>query len=412
MQKQIDVIDLEIGMYVSQLDRPWLESPFLFQGFFLEKESDIKDVQRICEFVYIDIAKGKDTKKSISPNKVLTATPKPVPSRVYNDITELEQEISVAKEIRSSAKNCIENVFEAITQDEKLDLPAIKKVVSGLVDSIVRNPNAQMCLTQLKNRDEYTAQHSINVCVLTVTFGRYLGMAENSLNLIGLGALLHDVGKMITPLEILNKPGKLTDDEFAIMKSHPEHGRRILEETGNIPDSVIDIAFSHHERLAGHGYPKGLPSDRISPWSKIVAIVDVYDAITSDRCYHDGMSSTQALTKMYEWRIRDFDPELLEQFIQCIGIYPIGTLVELTSGEVGMAISVNKDFRLRPKVLLILDKNKNPYYPNRIIDLSTQKFDINDNNYGIKTVLEPNSYKIDIKNYITDIQYAQRTNIK
>lgn len=411
MQKQIDVQDLEVGMYISQLDRPWLETPFLFQGFFLETDSDIADVQRICEYVFIDVVKGKDTDKVLSPNKVLTTLPKPEPTRVYINTTALEQEIVTAKEIRYAAKGCIEEVFETITQDKKLDIPKIKKVVSSLVDSIVRNPNAIICLTQLKNRDEYTAQHSINVCILTVTIGRHLGMAENSLNLIGMGALLHDIGKMKTPLEILNKPDRLTDEEFRIMKSHPEQGRKILEEAGGIPDSVIDIAFSHHERLAGHGYPRGIPTDQISPWSKIVAIVDVYDAITSDRCYHDGMSPTQALTKMYEWRIRDFDPELLEQFIQCIGIYPIGTLVELTSGEVGLVISVNTELRLKPKVLLILDEKKNPYYPTRIIDVSTMTQDMNINNYGIKTVLEPKSFNIDVKEYIADIQHAQHVNL-
>ena len=411
MQKQIDVHDLEIGMYVSQADRPWLETPFLFQGFYVNSENDIKEVQRICEYVYIDVIRGKDTDKILSPNHVYSSPPKPKPSRVYIDTSSLEQEIAAAEQIYMQAKECIDEVFENIQNEEQLDIPKIKKIVSGFVDSIVRNPNAVMCLSQLKNRDEYTAQHSINVCILTITFGRHLGMAENSLNLLGLGALLHDVGKLKTPLEILNKPGKLTDEEFEIMKSHPEHGRKILLDSGGVPDSVIDIAFSHHERLAGHGYPRGCITDEISPWSKIVAIVDVYDAISSDRCYHDGMSPTQALTKMYEWRIRDFDPELLEQFIQCIGIYPIGTIVELTSGEVGIVISVNNELRLRPKVMLIMDNHKKPYYPPRIADLSTYILNLNDNTYGIKTVLEPKSYNIDVKEYIKDIQQAKQVNM-
>ncbi len=411
MQKQIDSQDLEIGMYISQPDRPWLETPFRFQGFFIESERHIEEVRRICEYVFIDVIKGKDTDRILSPNRVFTSPPKPKPSRVYIDTTALEQEIAVAEELRKQAIECIDEVFENIKSNKQLDIPKIKKVVSGFVDSIVRNPNAQMCLAQLKDRDAYTAQHSINVCILTITFGRHLGMAENSLNMLGLGAMLHDVGKLKTPLEILNKPGRLTDEEFEIMKAHPEHGRKILKQSGGVPDSVIDIALSHHERLAGHGYPRACMGNQISPWSKIVAIVDVYDAITSDRCYHDGMSPTHALTKMYEWRIRDFDPELLEQFIQCIGIYPIGTIVELTSGEVGIVISVNSDMRLRPKVMLIMDDDKNPYYPTRIVDLSAFMLNANDSVYGIETVLEPGLYNINVKEYIKDIQQAQQVNM-
>jgi putative nucleotidyltransferase with HDIG domain len=411
MQKQIDVQDLKIGMYVSQADRPWLETPFLFQGFFIESQKHIEEVQSICEYVYIDIIKGNDSDKGLATNRVYNSPPNPKPSRVYINTASLEQEIAVAEELRKQTRECIDEVFENINNDEQLDMPKIKRVVRSFVDSIVRNPDAQMCLAQIKDKDEYTAQHCINVCVLSITFGRHLGMAENSLNLLGLGALLHDVGKLKTPLEILNKEGSLTADEFDIMKAHPLHGKKILEKTDSVPFSVIDIAMSHHERLAGHGYPNGKMNKQISPWSKLVAIVDVFDAITSDRCYHDAMSPTQALTKMYEWRLRDFDPELLEQFIQCIGIYPIGTIVELTSGEVGVVISVNTEMRLRPKVLLILDENKNPYYPTRIADLAVYNPDINEMIYGIENVLEPGTYNIDVKEHMKEIHHAQRVNM-
>jgi len=409
MLKQIDVNDIKIGMYVAQLDRPWLETPFLFQGFTIESERHIKEVQQFCSFVFIDIKKGLDTDALLPDTRIFTHLPRPKPTRIYIDTTSLEEEISTADKLRITARQCIDNVFEAITKNKDLDIKSVKKLVNNMVESIVRNPDAQMCLTQLKNRDEYTAQHSINVCVLTLTFGRHLGIAENSLNLLGLGALLHDVGKMKTPLEILNKEGRLTEEEFDIMKKHPEEGRNILEATNELPECVIDIALSHHERIGGQGYPYGLPDDLISPWSKIVAITDVFDAITSDRCYHDGMSPTQALTKMYEWRHKDFNPELLEQFIQCIGIYPIGTLVELNSGEVGIVISVNKELRLKPKLLLVLDKNKNPYYPTHIVDMTDYHQDYGDDAYNIQAVLEPRSYNINTNNYMHEIQLAQQS---
>jgi len=408
MLKQIDTNDIKIGMYVAQLDRPWLDTPFIFQGFLLESEQHIKEVQNFCSYVFIDIKKGLDTDALLPDSRIFASPPHLKPTRVYIDTTPLEDEIATAEALRETAKNCIDNVFNAITENRDIDIKSVKKLVNNMVGSIVRNPDAQMCLTQLKNKDEYTAQHSINVCILTLTFGRHLGICENSLNLLGLGALLHDVGKIKTPLEILNKPGRLTDEEFEIMKAHPEAGRKILKATNEIPDSVIDIALSHHERLGGHGYPRGLPDDQISPWSKMVAITDVYDAITSDRCYHDGMSPTQALTKMYEWRIKDFNPELLEQFIQCIGIYPIGTLVELTSGEVGIVISVNKEMRLKPKILLILDEFKNPYYPTHIVNLTDYHQESNENAYNIQAVLEPRSYNINTNDYMHEIKQAQQ----
>jgi len=411
MKKKIDVYNLKIGMYVTQLDRPWLETPFLFQGFMVDSESVLADVQRICEYVYIDLEKSNDIDE-LPRLGLIESVPAPKRTRTYESTISLEDEMEVAPAIRQTTRDCVDNVFNAITSDKPLNLPDIKQTVKNMVDSIVRNQNAQMCLTQLKNRDEYTAQHSVNVCVLTITFCRHLGMSETSLNLIGLGALLHDIGKLKTPLDVLNKPGKLTDEEFKVMKSHPEQGKKYLLETQGIPASVIDIAFSHHERLAGHGYPRGLTAEEISPWSKIVAITDVYDAITSDRCYHDGMSPTQALTKMYGWRLKDFDPELLEQFIQCIGIYPIGALVELTTGEVGIVISVTDESRLRPKILLILDDQKNPYFPKRIINLAIYNLDEHEHVYGIKDVLEPGAYNINIGEYMQEIQQAQLVNVK
>ncbi|MBU2478640.1 MAG: hypothetical protein KKA36_06080, partial [Gammaproteobacteria bacterium] len=174
-----------------------------------------------------------------------------------------------------------------------------------------------------------------------------------------------------------------------------------------LPHQVADMAFSHHERIAGGGYPRGLTGAQISIWSKMVAIVDVYDAISSDRCYHKGMSPTEALTKMYGWRLKDFDAELLEKFIQCIGIYPVGTLVELTSGEVGIVISVNPTSRLKPKIDLILNEKKQPYFPSRVVNLEEFKSTDPSNTYAIKEVLTPGAYNINMREHLAPIQAAK-----
>lgn len=400
---QIHVNQLKLGMFVSQLDRPWLGTPFLFQGFRIRSVEEIEKLKSLCDSVHIDLEKS--ARASLTTGR--TDREQAAPRRVYAMSASFEQEIHSANEIRAETESCIEQVFDDVARDKMIDLVTVKRVVNHTVDGILRNPDAHVSLTQLKEWDRYTAQHSINVCILALAMARHLGLPRHEMEMLGAGALLHDVGKLKTPLEVLNKPGKLTEEEFKIMKAHPVHGRELLEHRYGLPNLVADMAYSHHERAAGGGYPRGLSGDQISIWSKIVAIVDVYDAITSDRCYHKGMSPTEALTKMYGWRMKDFDPELLEQFIQCLGIYPVGTLVELTSSEVGIVISVNNAMRLRPMVSLILDGEKRPYYPARTVNLADFANNDPDHVYGIREVLKPGAYGIDIREHLQPMQQAQ-----
>ena len=400
---QVSTSQLKVGMFVIDLDRPWLGTPFLFQGFRIHSPDEIEKLRSQCDSVYIDL------EKSARGSLAATRSPKAEtsPQRLYAMSAAFEEEIFAANEIRAETESCIEQVFADVASNKMIDLVSVKRIVNHTVDGILRNPDAHVSLTQLKEWDTYTAQHSINVCILALAVARHLGLSRHEMEMLGAGALLHDVGKLKTPLEVLNKPGKLTAEEFNIMKAHPVHGRELLEHRYGLPHLVADMAYSHHERAAGGGYPRGLSGDQISVWSKIVAIVDVYDAITSDRCYHEGMSPTEALTKMYSWRMTDFDPELLEQFIQCLGIYPVGTLVELTSGEVGIVISVNPVLRLRPIVSLVLDANKRPYYPARSLNLADFADNDPDNVYAIREVLKPHSYGINIREHLQPMQKAQ-----
>jgi HD-GYP domain-containing protein (c-di-GMP phosphodiesterase class II) len=213
------------------------------------------------------------------------------------------------------------------------------------------------------------------VCILALVFGRHLEMSEDELNLLGVGALLHDVGKMKIPTDVLNKPGKLTDEEFEIMKSHVPEGLKIVEGASGIHPLSLEVVARHHERYCGRGYIMGLTGDDIRPFGLISAIVDCYDAITSDRVYHIGMTAYEALTKMYEWRTSDFHPGLVEQYIQCMGIYPIGSLVEMNTGAIGVVITINRERRLLPKVLLILNCDKTPYTKPKSVDLMHDAYD-------------------------------------
>lgn len=399
---QLHVHQLKLGMFVAELDRPWLGTPFLFQGFRIRRIEEIDKLKEMCDSVVIDLDKsvhGRMAKQS--------AGAKAPHRKIYQMAASFEEEIVSANEIRHNTENCIAELFSDVEHGRMIDLAAAKRVVSDTVDGILRNPDAHMSLTQLKNWDSYTAQHSINVCVLALSMARHLGLPRGEMEMVGIGALLHDIGKLRTPIEVLNKPGKLTDDEMNVMRAHPVHGRELIEKRYGLSHHIADMAYSHHERVAGGGYPRGIIGSEISLWSKIVSIVDVYDAITSDRCYHKGMSPTDALTKMYSWRIKDFDGELLEAFIQCVGIYPVGSLVELTTGEVGIVISVNPTARLRPMIDLLLDANKKSYYPSRVLNLANLGTDDLHASCAIKDVLLPGAYGINIHEHLAPLRQAK-----
>jgi len=311
----------------------------------------------------------------------------------------LEEEVGYAKIAVTQTRETVYDIMGDVRLGRSVNTQAAKKVVADMVDSVIRNPDALMCLNQLKNKDEYTALHSLRVCVLALAFGRHLDLTPEELNVLGIGALLHDVGKMKVPNDVLNKPGKLTDKEYDLMKTHVPCGVSILEQTHGIPDAAIDVARYHHERYAGGGYALGAKGEEIGLFGTVGAIVDCYDAITSDRSYHSGMSAHEALNKMYSWRGKDFQPVMIEQFIQCMGIYPIGSVVELHNGSVGVVISINRKRRLQPKVALVLNSDKTPLPAAKVIDLMSHP-DVRNRDMEIRRVLSPGEYKINPSDYI------------
>jgi putative nucleotidyltransferase with HDIG domain len=423
MKKKIAVQDLRPGMYVSELDRHWLETPFLFQGFEIVSDEQIEEIKRYCQHVYIDTDEGHDvqpTFRPVAPVSTRTPVPEEKPGQQvielakvvsnftpghrrpprYHDVTSVEEEIGHAREIVTTTRETVYNIMDDVRLGRSINTTAAKKVVADMVDSVIRNPDALMCLNQLKNKDEYTALHSLRVCVLALAFGRHLDLTNEELNTLGIGALLHDVGKMKVPNDVLNKPGRLTEQEFELMKSHVPHGVEILEKTHGIAPASIDVARFHHERYGGGGYAGGMKGDRIGLFGSIGAIVDCYDAITSDRCYHVGMSAHDALKKMYSWRGKDFQPLLVEQFIQCMGIYPIGSVVEMNTGSIGVVISVNRQRRLKPKVALVLNADKTPFLPVKVIDLMYQAAEGSGREVEIRKVLPPGEHGVIPTKYI------------
>ena len=387
---QVNVKELKIGMYVSKLDRPWLESSFLFQGFELKKAADITEVQRQCEFVYIDIEKQSKSIK-LDVKRGNWADKGKAPKRTSS----FKEEFSYAQSVFHETSDLVKGFMEEISLGRAINVEIAKKSVAQCVQSVIKSPDALMWLTQLKNRDEYTAQHSMNVCILSIALGRQINLPEESLEEVGLCGMMHDMGKMKIPLEVLNKPGRLNEDEFEIMNSHTTLGWKMLMDQKGMPGIVIDTAYTHHERLDGKGYPRGLTAEKIPLLIRIVTIVDMYDAIASDRVYKKGRTHLEAIKIMTESSGTHLDSKLVIKFIESLGIYPPGNIVEMTNGEIAVVIESHPTQKLKPKVTMLLDEDKKRVKP-RLVDLSKMDLDATGNSYQIKRIVRSDEYDIDM----------------
>ena len=376
MIKKVSKADLKLGMFIHDLNCGWMDHSFLRNSFMLRKEGDL---QRIIESgiseVYIDTVKGIDAGGAPSQMEVeaeLTArileTPAPTPPT--GDRVSHQEELAFAKQIQKEANKVIHSVLGDVRLGKQIQVERLSPVVSQITDSILRNQGTLVSLCRIREGDTYTFQHSVSVCTLLVTFCRYMEMSPELIHEAGIGGMLHDIGKMRVPDHILNKPGKLTDPEFAIMKDHVVLGLDILRKTEGISKTVIQVAGEHHERFEGSGYPEQIHGSEISLLGRMAAIVDVYDAITSNRIYHLGMEPPAALTKLFEWSDHHFDPELVQHFIQAIGIYPVGSLVKLESNRLAVVVQQGIRGLLFPTVRLIYDVERGRLIPPVDLDLS------------------------------------------
>lgn len=429
---------LMFGMYVCELDRPWSETPFLLQGFTLRDVEDIAEIQKHCEYVYIDVRKsthGKEAAPSppdtgsrqapMNPSRssilktasaaspkggifeglglhIKTSKQQPAPPE---DDTAFLRSLKTSINNRENTRKLVKSIMEDIRLGKSIDTPAAKEAVAACVDNVMMNKDANLLLTRLRNKDEYTSEHSLNVAIISIAFGRHVGMNRAELNVLGLCGLLHDMGKMLTPIDILNKPGKLTEDEMAVMKHHPLDGKEILLNSDKVMDVVIDTAYGHHERLKGQGYPRGVQATEIPLYTRMVTIADVFDAVTGDRVYRRGETAETALSILHRNAGSAFDESLVMQFIQNIGTYPLGSIVEMSNGEVGIVVDNNPTHRLRPKIKLLMTNAKETREPHTI-DLATHPRDIAGNPYRIKTSHRPGSFGINLTEHINS--YVKR----
>ena len=349
-------------MCVVDLDRPWLETPFLFQGFYLQTEQDIRTVQEYCRYVFIDPKRG--TKPGHKKREVVSDdsglfklyTQKEPPSAS----TPFERELKKADNSHKKTGVLVKGFMDDIRLGRALNVKAIEEAVTETVDSVLRNPEALMWLSLLRKKDELQEQHSINVCILAASIGRYLGLPRDELQKLGICALLHDVGKLQVQDPILQKWEKLTDPEMAMIRKHPDFGRVILMSARDLYSGAIDVAMTHHEHVDGSGYPRGLTSARISPFAKIIAIADVYDDIITMHPYREERTPFEALKVLNTCRGKQFDETLVKHFTDMLGVFPIGSMVELDSGEVGVVISQVIKNPTQPRLIMVLDRDKKP----------------------------------------------------
>ena len=384
-QIKITVNQLKIGMYVSNLDRSWIETPFLFQGFYIKDKAAIEELAKYCKYVFVDIDQGAapDTHDSAVS---LGNTPKPVP---------VEEELPRAQQMQARVSQEFNKLIDTIKNGGEVDVKAITKEVEVMVEGCMRNPDAYLLLSKLKSKDDYTYGHCLSSSIFAVMMGKQMGLNKNELEELAFGHMFFDIGKLKLPTELINKEGDYTPEEKIQVRNHVLHSMGILNSMKGIKPSTIDITLNHHERHDGSGYPNGLKGNQIPLYARIAGIIDTYDALTSRRPYSKPYTHDEAIHSLYYSKDREFQKDILETFIQCLGTYPSGSLVELNTGEVGIVLQQNRISRLRPKIMLVLNRKKefNNYFP--IINLLTKPTDDTGMAMEIIRLLKPGIYGID-----------------
>ena len=401
MLRKITIDQLKVGMYVESVDKSWLDVPF-----FRRKITSEEQIEKLRKYyineVNIDTDRGVDLARDQSET-VVAVMEEPLPRDSGESETDqadrakivpakYEEEIPVAKQAYTQAITSVSEFLREARAGRMTSEQEMKDVVSGLVDSCMRNDDALISLTKLLSHDEYTFGHSVNVTIFTLALAKALGLEHSQLQELGESTLVHDVGKMLIPTELLNKPGKLTPEEFEVVKQHADLGAKFLRENFPAHESLALVAQDHHERLDGSGYPFGKSGDEISQWGQIAMIADVYDALTSDRCYKAGVPPAQAVALIYRLS-EEFNPLYVERFIECVGIYPIGSLVRLNNGDVGLVSRTHHDDLLRPDVSVIYQGGRRLKRP-RLVSLN-ETDEAGDHRLKIVDILQPDAFGVD-----------------
>lgn len=408
MKQKVFVKDLAPGMFVDELDRPWLGTPYLIQGILIQSQEDIQELARHCTFVYIDSQKSdprvipKRAPAAAAPPALEDESERKTPfhgQQVYVDTRTVEEELPAAKQVHEVAARLMDQVKRGVARDLKLDVAAAQQSVDAMRESIVRNPDALLLLARLKASGGAEYDRAIDVSVYLLALGRHLGLPKEELSALGLGGLLMDIGKLRLPPGLLSKDATFTPVEHTLMKKHVLFGEAILTRSPGIADKVIQIVAQHHEREDGSGYPRGLPGSRLNPYGRMAAIVDCYEDLVFQEPGATVASPYEALKLLRDWSRRLINATLVEQFAHCVGLFPVGSLVELNSGEVAIVLTHSRSQRFRPRVMIVLDAKKAPCEAPRMVDLRTGAPGPDGLQYEIVHDLKYGAYGIDPRRY-------------
>ena len=382
MLKKIDVEHLRVGMHLHELCGSWMDHPFWRTKFVIKDAGDIRlIIDSGIKEVWIDVEKGIDVSGSsesrqqfaagadaaLTNEAAATGTPRqaPPPKRVA-----MAEEVKRAARICANAKSAVVSMFHEVRMGKAISDEAASELVKEISSSVMRNPGALISLARLKTADDYTYMHSVAVCALMVALAGKLDFDETQTRDAGMSGLLHDLGKALMPMDVLNKPGKLTDEEFRIIKGHPEEGHRLLVEGGTVRPVPLDVCLHHNEKTDGSGYPHHLKDEQISVFAKMGAVCDVYDAITSNRPYKAGWDPAESIKRMTEWCNGHFDARIFQAFVKSIGIYPVGSLVRMSSGRLGVVTEQSERSLLTPRIKVFFSSSSMTHIPPEVIDLA------------------------------------------
>ena len=386
MRYKVNVGDLQNGMYVTELDRPWVGTPFMFQGFLIETDEELGQLKSLCTFVVVDETQSKIAVGSVG---------KPINDSRTTAKADVEPKLSTQPASRppNARTNVQENIGQMLASakaGESIDIKESQKIVARLVQQS-SNHNLMMQMSNLRNRQDRNAGHALNTAILAIAFGKHLGHSEERLNLLGLGAILHDIGKTRIPNEILNKPGKLTDEELTLIKRHPNDGYEMLMAADKVPDEVLSMVRHHHERVDGSGYPYGLKGNDVPLSVGIISLADSYETLTTDNPYQPALTPVLALQRLRTTGTEIFGKDLVQDFMRFMGLYPIGSAVKLSSGDIGIVFSADPKTRMRPLIMLVLDEKSIEIRPHRLVNLAV----LPESKLSISDIVDPRKYAID-----------------
>ena len=404
---RVQTKDLKVGMFVHDVGRRWIGHPWPRKSKLITSENDIKQLRRYgIREVTVDLNRNRrprtEAVEEIQEDGHETIEELPAvenePVELFEEPPELipiEDEIPRAREVYFTALETAREFTIAARAGRQVNVAKVRENIEELIDSAFRNRDAALALLKLKFYDEYIFTHSLNVAVLAIGMGFHMNLTRADILNLGMGAMLHDLGKTGVPLAILNKKGRLTDEEYNTIKGHPLIGARLLEKHQEVPPQTIDMTRHHHERIDGSGYPDGLSGDELNSMLTITSLSDVYDALSSDRIYHKGLLPHEALKTIFALRDKQFNRLWIERFVQCLGIYPAGTLIQLNSGEIGVVSSVNRSMLLRPVIRPIFDRFGRRATDKDFLDLQDSKY----LDRSIIGILDPKELKLDLSSY-------------